>query len=225
MSNRPVRLAEGLAFIFDLDGVIVNSMPMHTEAWRLYLHRHGIASDRIVEMMHGRRNDEIVGHFFGQQLTPDQIFQHGADKEALFREMIRPSLNENLVPGIAEFLRRSEQVPTGLASNAEPLNIDFVLDSAGIRKYFKAIVDGHQVARAKPFPDIYLRAAELLGVAPRNCIIFEDSPAGIEAAVQSGAQVVAVKTHPGDLPEVQLEVRDFLDPALELWLSSRERRA
>ena len=213
----------GLAFIFDLDGVIVDSMPLHTEAWRVYLERHGIDSDRIVERMHGRRNDDIVVEYFGRDLPADEVFRHGAEKEALFREMMRPALSASMVPGVARFLRRFTEVPTGLASNAEPLNIDFVMDTAGIREFFDVIVDGHQVARAKPFPDIYIRAAELLGIEPRNCIIFEDSPAGIQAAVESGAQVVAVKTHPGTLPTVQLEIRDFDDPALEPWLRSRER--
>lgn len=217
-------VADGLAFIFDLDGVVVDSMPLHTEAWREYLRSHGISRDDVVAGMHGRRNDEIVVEFFGQDLTPRQVFEHGAMKEALFREMMESRLEEYLVAGIRTFLAKYEDVPAGLASNAERANIDFVLDKAGLRDFFKVIVDGGQVKRPKPFPDPYIQAAAMMGIEPRNCIIFEDSPTGIEAAVQSGARVVAVQTHTGDLPAVDFQIRDFLDPELDTWLQSREYR-
>jgi HAD superfamily hydrolase (TIGR01509 family) len=207
-----------LAFIFDLDGVIIDSMPLHTEAWEAYLDRHGVTADELVARMHGRRNDEIVEVFFGGGLTPVQIHDHGAAKEKLFREMMQPRLAEHLVPGVLEFLEKYAHVPTGLASNAEPANIDSTLDGAGIRRHFDVIVDGHQVQRPKPFPDIYLRAAQLLGIPIGDCIIFEDSPTGIQAARDSGALVVGVKTHTGDLPPVDLMIDNFHDPGLEAWL-------
>lgn len=210
-----------MAFIFDLDGVIIDSMPLHTEAWQQYLSRHGVAADDLVARMHGRRNDEIVPLFFGTLLTPAQVFEHGANKEALFREMMTPQLDQHLVPGIHQFLEQYAGVPTGLASNAEPANIDFVLDRAGLRRYFDVIVDGHQVQRPKPFPDIYIRAAQMLGAAPADCIIFEDSPTGILAAREAGASVVGIATHPGELPPVDLLVRDFSDPKLVPWLEAK----
>lgn len=214
----------GLAFIFDLDGVLVDSMPAHTSAWRVYLERHGIAPRDIEGNMHGRRNDEIVAYYFGSHLAPAEAFQHGAAKEALFREMIGPKLHQHLVPGIEEFLQRHANRSTGLASNAEPANINFVLDTTGLRAHFDVIVDGHQVDRPKPFPDIYLRAAQLLGFAPENCIVFEDSPTGIEAALGAGTRVVAVQTHTSALPQVDFSIRDFFDPALDSWLASLEPR-
>jgi HAD superfamily hydrolase (TIGR01509 family) len=209
------------ALLFDLDGVIIDSMPLHTRAWEVYLGRHNVAADALVARMHGRRNDEIVEVFFGGGLTPVQIHDHGAAKETLFREMMQQRLADHLVPGVVEFLEKHADVPTGLASNAEPANIDFVLDGAGIRRHFDVIVDGHQVQRPKPFPDIYLRAAELLGVPVGECIIFEDSPTGIQAARDSGAVVVGVKTHTGDLPPVDLLIDNFHDPALGAWLEKR----
>jgi beta-phosphoglucomutase len=212
------RIADGVALIFDLDGVIVDSMPLHSQSWRLYLERLGIASDDLDARMHGRRNDEIVRDFISPGLSPDEVFAHGAAKERLFREMMGPRLREYLVPGIEEFLKRRGGAPTGLASNAEPPNIDFVLDGAGLRGYFDVVVDGHQVRRPKPFPDIYRRAAQLLGVSPANCVVFEDSPTGIEAAQAAGARVVGVQTHTAELPAVDLLIRDFRDTPLESWL-------
>ena len=211
---------QGRAFVFDLDGVVIDSMPLHTEAWRQYLNGLGKASIDIEGRMHGRRNDEIVAAFIGDDLAPDEIFAHGAAKERLFREMMKPQLQRHLVPGVIQFIGRLNGVPIGLASNAEPANIDFVLDGLGLRSRFQVVVDGHQVHRPKPFPDIYWRAAELLGVPIADCIVFEDSPTGIEAARASGARVVGVHTHPGDLPKVDLLIRDFLDPSLDHWMQS-----
>ena len=212
------------ALLFDLDGVIIDSMPLHAEAWRTYLDRLGIACDDIDSRMYGHRNDEIVTHIIGGDLNPETIFAHGAAKEQLFREMMRARLHALLVPGVVDFLESAHGFPMALVSNAETANIDFVLDGTGLRRHFQVIVDGHQVDRPKPYPDIYLRAAELLGVPAERCIIFEDSPTGIAAARASGARVVGVRTHPTDLGEVDLLIPDFRDPALKEWLESVERR-
>lgn len=190
-------------------------MPVHAAAWRAYLERLGIASDDIESRMHGRRNDEIVTGILGADLTTEAIAAHGAAKEQLFREMMQDRLQARLVPGVTDFLESCGGFPMGLASNAEPANIDFVLDGLGLRRHFRVIVDGHQVERPKPFPDIYLRAAELLGVPAANCVIFEDSPTGVAAALAAGAKVVGVRTHPAELAGVDLLISDFRDPALK----------
>ena len=209
-----------MALVFDLDGVIIDSMPLHMEAWRMYLARSGKPSDDIESRMHGRRNDDIVAQFIGANLSRQEIFEHGAAKERLFRAMMKPHLQRYLVAGVVPFIERLNGMPIGLASNAEPANIDFVLDGLGLRSRFRVIVDGHQVRRPKPFPEIYLRAADLLEVRIADCVIFEDSPAGIEAARASGARVVGIQTHPGELPRVDLLIRDFLDPSLDHWMHS-----
>lgn len=210
-----------IALIFDLDGVIVDSMSLHTRAWRLYLHGLGIqASDQEIEQrMHGRRNDDIVADFLGAALSPAEVVEHGAAKERLYRELMRPELERCLVPGIVDFLGRQSGTPIGLASNAEVANIDLVLDAAGLRSRFAVIVDAGQVSRPKPYPDVYLRAAEMLGVSPPDCVVFEDSPAGVEAARSAGTQVVGVLTHSADLLGVDISIRDFHEAKLESWLA------
>lgn len=212
------------AYLFDLDGVIVDSMPLHTEAWRSYLKGLGLGCDDIEVRMHGKRNDEIVADFISPDLDPATVFAHGAAKEQLFRDMMGAKLRAHLVPGVVEFLASLDGAPVGLASNAEPANVAFTLDGAGLRHCFQVIVDGHQVARPKPHPDVYLRAADLLNVAPERCIVFEDSPTGVAAGKAAGAQVVGVHTHPADLDGVDLLIRDFRDPALKDWLENVERR-
>lgn len=212
-----------LALIFDLDGVVIDSMPTHTLAWERYLERNGIDPRDVEARMHGKRNDDLVRDLFGAGLSEAAIVEHGAAKERLFREMIGTTLEQKLVPGIREFLAEaSRMVPLAVGTNAEPANVDFTLNGAGIRQYFRVIVDGSQVPRAKPAPDVYLRGAELLKVDPGNCIVFEDSPVGIAAARAAGMRVVGLLTHASSLDHVDLAVRDFIQPELASWLSVQQ---
>lgn len=215
-------LRPGMAMVLDMDGVIVDSNPMHTEAWARYNRRCGIETgEGLAERMYGRRNDQIVLDFFGPDLSPEEVAAHGAAKEKLYREMLEPRLEESLVPGVREFLRRHAGEALGLATNAEPANVDFILDGAGLRAYFRVVVNGHQVQNPKPHPEIYLRAARLLGTAPRNCIVFEDSFSGIEAARAAGARLVGVRTTHSELPGANLAIDDFLSPPLAPWLRAQ----
>jgi len=215
-------LARKLALILDMDGVIVDSNRWHRVAWAEYNRRHGIETDEAMQQrMYGKRNDDIVRDFFGDHLSDAEVHAHGAAKERLYREMIRPALNEALVPGVRDFLVRHRSEPIGMASNAEPENVEFLVEEAGLRPYFRVLVDGHQVANPKPHPDIYLRAAELLGVRPADCVVFEDSLPGIEAARAARMAVVGVMTTHDVLPGVDLAIRDFTSQDLEPWLANR----
>ena len=214
-------VAPGLALIFDMDGVLIESTGAHTRAWEEYLARHGIPSAGVMDKMLGKRNDQIVRLLWGPSLTEDEVFRHGAEKELLYRRIMGPVFEEHIVGGVREFVRAAHRlgVPCALATNAEPQNVDFVLDGAGLRDCFPVVVDGHQVQRPKPDPEVFLTAAARLGVPARNCIIFEDSPGGIEAARASGGRVVAVLTTLKEAPRADLAVRDFRDPSLLPWLS------
>jgi beta-phosphoglucomutase len=221
MKSFGLPLARGLALIFDLDGVVVDSMPLHTLAWLRYLEQLGIPGMDIAFRMHGRRNDEIVRDFLGPDAPDQVIHEHGAAKERLFREMMGANLIHSLVPGVADFLARTEGLPVALATNAEPANVAFVLDGADLRRWFPVIADGSQVRHAKPAPDVFLVAGAKLSVAPRNCIVFEDSPTGVTAARAAGMRVVGILTHAESLDNVDFSVRDFQDPKLEEWLTSQ----
>ncbi|MDX2152493.1 MAG: HAD family phosphatase [Bryobacteraceae bacterium] len=214
-----------LAFLFDMDGVIVDSNPVHTIAWQIYLNRFGIVIPDLEHRMFGRRNDEIIRDFFPEPLTDDEVFAHGANKEALYRELMGPQLASRLVPGVVDFLARRTEIPAALATNAEPKNVDFVLDAAGLRPRFAAVVDGHQVERPKPHPEIYLKAARLLGAAPEDCVVFEDSFAGAAAARAAGARVVGVTTSHAEFPDVDFTISGFDDPRLAQWLGNAVSRS
>ena len=208
-----------LALVFDLDGVIVDSNPIHSACWRVYLRRLGIETpDDFDQRMFGRRNDELVREIFGPQIDEAEVARHGAAKEALYRETMAPEFERRLAPGLIEFLERRGGAPMGVATNAERANTDFVLDRGGLRRYFRVVLDGGQVSKPKPDPEIYLRAAQMLEVAAGDCIVFEDSLAGVQAARAAGARVVGVLTTHPELPDVDLGIQDFLDPRLEPWL-------
>jgi HAD superfamily hydrolase (TIGR01509 family) len=214
-------VAPGLALIFDLDGVIVNSNSVHALAWRKYLAQFGLDSAEIERTMFGKRNDEIVRELFGEDLPEQETAAHGAAKEAIYRDLMRPRLEENLVPGVRGFLTCLDGLPMAVASNAERPNIDFVLDSSGLARHFRAAFDGAQVERAKPAPDIFLMAADALGTVPANCIVFEDSMPGVRAALAAGMRVVGLQTTHPELPGVSLGVDDYRDPRLNEWLRAQ----
>jgi HAD superfamily hydrolase (TIGR01509 family) len=214
-------LGEGLALIFDMDGVIVDSNPVHSEAWKTYLSGIGMTVDALEERMIGKRNDEIVRDFFGAGLTDFEVMARGAAKEALYRKMMAPSLQDRLVPGLTQLLDQCDGVPTGLATNAEPLNVQFVLEQSGLSARFDVVLDGHQVDRPRPHPEIYERIAGELCIAPENCIVFEDSFTGAEAARLAGARVVGVTTTHRQFSGVHFSTRDFRDSELLVWLSQQ----
>jgi beta-phosphoglucomutase family hydrolase len=207
------------AFLFDMDGVIIDSTSLHTEAWRAYTRQHGIETHDIERRMLGKHNAEIVRDFFGNTALPEHaVAEHGANKEKIYREMMRPVFEQQLVPGVIDFVRRHRSHPMGVATNAEPENVEFVLGLAGIRDCFGAIVNGHDVPRPKPYPDMYLKVAVLLGVQPGQCVVFEDSHTGVAAARGAGMRVVGVKTTVPEFDGVDFAVINFLEPELETWL-------
>jgi len=137
--------------------------------------------------------------------------------------MIGPRLEQMLVPGLRPFLERYRQAPLAVATNGEPDNVSFLLDRTGLRHFFRVVVDGSQVERPKPDPEIYLRAAGLLGVAPENAIVFEDSPSGVQAARTAGMRVIGLRTTYVNLPGTAVSIDNFLSGELCSWLATQTR--
>jgi beta-phosphoglucomutase len=222
--NKVISGLTEFVLIFDMDGVLVDSNPMHREAWVAYNRTFGLeTTDAMHQRMYGKRNDRIIRDFFGDSLSPEEVAARGAAKEELYREMIGDRIEEMLVPGLRDFLDRYPEVPKAVASNAEPANVNFLLDHANLRRYFQVVVDGHQVANPKPHPEIYLRAAGLLGASPAQCIVLEDSYSGVEAARAAGMRVIGVRTTYDNLPGTELTVDNFESGVLTEWLTAQRR--
>jgi beta-phosphoglucomutase family hydrolase len=213
-----------IALIFDMDGVIIDSNPLHRQAWVAFNRRYGLeTTEAMQQSMYGKRNDQIVRDFYGEGIAAEEVDARGRAKERLYREMLAGRTEEVLVPGLRAFLERHRDLPMGVGSNAEPENVAFVLDSTGLRRYFRAVVDGHQVRHPKPHPEVYLRVAELLGTEPAKCIVFEDSHSGAAAAVAAGMRVIGLSTTYGNLYGTVITIDNFLSRDLEIWLQAQMR--
>lgn len=181
--------------IFDMDGVLVMSEDAHWESWRRVGEARGVTITHGVFLScFGRVNPDCVRIMFGEGTPPAEALRIADEKERSFREIIRAEVP--LAGGVVELLEELTGAGALLAigSSAPPENVDLVLDAAGLRRYFAATVDGTQVRRGKPAPDVFLRGAELLGLGPGACAVVEDAPAGIAAARAAGMTAIAVTT-------------------------------
>ncbi len=216
------RLDPCLALIFDMDGVVIDSNPVHREVWVAFNRRYGVeTTEAMLQRMYGKRNDEIVRDFFGEDLTNDEVARRGAEKERLYRETITGRVERMLVPGVQAFLREYQGARMAVATNAEPENVALVLERGSMRPYFQVIVDGHQVRKPKPDPEIYRLAARRLEVAEANCIVFEDSKSGVQAAHDAGMRIVGLLTTEDNLQNISVSADNFLSERLRAWLAAQ----
>ena len=181
------------AFIFDMDGTLVDNCAWHVKAWREFARRHGhdVSERNVLEWM-GSPSMFYLERIFGRRISPEECEELSREKEALYREMYAPSLR--LPDGLGDILRKAEEhgVSFAIATGGPRYNVDFVLDGLGLRSLFGVVVDSSMYSRGKPAPDCYLMAAETMGVPPRECIVFEDALAGIRAAKAAGMKVAAI---------------------------------
>jgi len=186
------------AVIFDMDGVLVLSAPAHWAAWVEVASQRGLPLSRAQFLSwNGLTNQDICARLWGGAATPAFVAQVAAQKESSFRARIAGAVP--LAPGCRELLGelRGRGALLAVGTSAPRENVDLVLDGGGIRASFDAVVHADLVARGKPAPDIFLRAAELLGVPPSRCTVIEDAPMGVRAARAAGMAVVGVMTNHG----------------------------
>lgn len=208
------------AFLFDLNGTMIDDMQFHTEAWHAILTRDlglSMTKDEVKQHMYGK-NAELIYRLFGKEkFTEDEIERISLQKEQSYQLAFRPHLK--LISGLDVFLEEAykQQIPMAVGSAAIPFNVDFVLDGLNLRKYIPVTVTADDVKLSKPDPETFLKAAELLGVDPENCIVFEDNPKGVESALKGGMNAVVLTTmheeHEFDgLPNILAFAKDYTDP-------------
>ena len=207
MSN-PIR-----AVIWDLDGVIIDSADEHRRAWQRLAREEGITmTDADFWATFGMRNDDIFAKLWGK-LPPEQVKVLSDRKEMYFRELVRKSAAP--LPGSIELMRElhNSHFDQALASSTPIENIDLIADVLGLKQYLSILVSGETVAKGKPAPDIFLKAAVELHMHPPVCLVIEDAVAGVEAAHAAGMRCVAVAGN-RDLPglhKAEIMVKDLTE--------------
>ena len=187
--------------IFDFNGTLFYDTPKHIEAWREYSKRlRGTAfSDEEMEKhMLGHTNDDIIAYAIGKKPEKAMAKKLAAEKEAVYRDMCRQDMeNTKLAQGAPELLDFlvEKNIPHTIATASDRDHVDFFIEIFDLPRWFEVekIVFDDGFMPNKPAPDIYLKAAENIGLAPEDCIVFEDAIAGIEAAKNAGiGKIIAV---------------------------------
>jgi beta-phosphoglucomutase len=183
------------AFIFDLNGTMIDDMNYHIQAWHQILNYLGadLSYERVKEECYGK-NDELLERIFPGKFSQIEKDNISIEKERRYQMEFRPHMK--LIRGLSSLLRTTynNNIKMAIGSAAIRFNIDFVLDGLNIRKYFSSIVSADDVSKSKPDPETYLKCANDLQVAPQDCIVFEDSPKGVEAAANAGMKAIVITT-------------------------------
>lgn len=203
------------AAIFDMDGVIADTNPYHTLAFKQFFDKLQISfnEDDFKKHMYGRHNSYIMRYFIDPDLSDTEIAQLEKEKELIFREIYEQhAVPVNGLPDFLEDLRRHDFI-LGVATSAPRENMELILEKLNLKSFFSSTLSGNDVSKHKPDPQVYLQSAAQLGVDPRSCMVFEDSYSGATAGINAGMAVTAVLTsHPKDeLPDCVDYIRDFTE--------------
>ncbi|MBL7739554.1 MAG: HAD family phosphatase [Chitinophagaceae bacterium] len=183
------------AFLFDLNGTMINDMSYHIKAWYRILNELGanISIERAKEECYGK-NQELIERVLPGRFTEEEKNRISIEKEKQYQREFKPHLK--LIKGLDNLLKRSchDGIKMAIGSAAIQYNIDFVVDGLQIRQYFGAIVSADDVLKSKPDPETYQKCAGHLTIRPEDCLVFEDAPKGVETALNAGMDCVVITT-------------------------------
>jgi beta-phosphoglucomutase len=182
------------AVLWDLDGTLADSGDYHWRSWRETMRPEGLelTYQQFLDSF-GQKNDRILTNWLGSKTPPDRIQRIGDAKEALYREFARA---EGLIalPGAVDWVRRlhADGWQQAIASSAPRANVDVMLEAVGLAHLMDAVVSAEDVTRGKPDPQVFVRAAERLGIPADRCVVVEDAAAGVEAGRRAGMKTIGV---------------------------------
>ncbi len=216
------------AFVFDLNGTIIDDMSYHAIAWGNIVNNTlnaELTFEQVKVQMYGK-NEELLVRIFGEgRFSAEEMAALSMQKEQQYQTMYRPIMK--CIDGFEIFAQHAfdNGVAMAIGSAAIMFNINFILDGLNLRPFFGAIVSADDVAISKPDPETFLKAADMLGVLPDNCIVFEDAPKGVEAAANAGMQCVVITTmHPKEdfvsYNNILFFIKDYTDERLVSLLLS-----
>lgn len=213
----------GYGVLWDVDGTLVDTAALHFAAWqRLAEDLNSSFDEAQFAATFGRRNPEIIREIFDPNYTDADVDRLGTQKEDYYRAAARETGIE-LLPGVRDLLAQLQVAgfKQAIGSSAPRGNLDLLMELTSINQYFEAIVSMEDTTRGKPDPQVFLIAAQKLGIAPEKCVVMEDAPAGVQAAKAAGAKAIGL-TFVGHHPTSRLEeagadlvVRTFEDISVE----------
>jgi beta-phosphoglucomutase-like phosphatase (HAD superfamily) len=182
------------AFIFDMDGTMIDSMPFHAKSWVVFCQNHGVALslEELMAKTTGRTGHECMEILFNTPLSVDRALPLIAEKEGIYRDLFQKEFRE--VAGFKAFAAQAQAagIICGIGTAGDKHNIAFAMGHLKMTDAPSVIVGGDEGLAGKPNPAIFLEVARRLGVAPEQCTVFEDAPFGIEAARRAGMNAVAI---------------------------------
>lgn len=199
------------AVIFDMDGVIIDSNPLITLAWKTFFLNHGIDLNayQLVNYIFGRTAKDTLSSVFNRELSQNEIEEY----TYLVGQHVRKLYisQGTLIPGLKEFVKqlRLNEIPLGLATSGTPEDVSIVLNLANISEDFSAIFDSSKTHLPKPHPEVYQKTANALNIDPSHCCVFEDSFSGIQAAKAAGMKVIGVAT-----THSAIELKPYVDDVI-----------
>jgi beta-phosphoglucomutase len=179
--------------IFDMDGVLVDSQESHFWSWHELGKRHGVPHEReLFNRTFGMHNAQIVPIWLGRAVSPEELQRLADEKEELFRAHVRTRIHP--LEGAQQLVRGLREAGFALAvgSSGPRLNVETILDGLDLRSCFHALITGDDVSHGKPHPEVFQKATRALGLPAASCVVVEDAPQGVEAALAAGNRVVAI---------------------------------
>lgn len=218
-------MAKYKGLIFDLNGTIINDMPIHREVWFEILNnklKAGLTQEEVNANMYGK-NEELLERIFGKgKFTQEELISISLQKEAIYQEVYKDKIKA--IDGFMELIEKatSENLSLAITSAANSNNISYIVDNLSIRHYFKVIISADDVLMSKPHPEPFIKTLSLLGLDGEECIVFEDSPFGVKSAKDAGIKSIALlTTHSQEEFEfvndsVLMYAKDYSSAVLEL---------
>jgi beta-phosphoglucomutase len=184
------------ACIFDLDGVVVDTAKYHFLAWRALADELGfeftLEDNERLKGVSRMQSLEILLEIGGLQFNDQEKEEMAARKNALYVSYIEKMTPDEILPGVEQFLQELRKNKIKIALGSASKNAPMILERIGLTALFDSVIDGNSITEAKPNPEVFLKGAELLGVKPEHCVVFEDAIAGIEAARNANMVCVGI---------------------------------
>ncbi|MFX1321081.1 MAG: HAD family hydrolase [Promethearchaeota archaeon] len=181
--------------IFDVDGVLADTGPIHFKSWVKMANEIGKKfTKKFFDLTFGQQSVPITRKLVGSKVEQRLVEKLADLKEQYYREMVKDKLEP--IPGVLKLIKELKEkgIKLAVGSSGPPENVELLLSVLNLKHYFDVIITAAEVKKSKPEPDVFLMAAQKLKLNPKNCIVIEDAPVGIEAARRAGIPVIALRT-------------------------------